>query len=161
VPKTIWSHDSIPLVPPRFRSLYTRLLPAIDFGVVIFGLAALALGSRIVGDFTIPIFLPLWAIMIAVGAFVSLLGLIVLHARLELAGITAATLGLVVYAGLTVLYIMAGSVTSILTLILVVVRIMFYLWRFVDLLGVVQREEAKKAVDTGSLDLATKEPPRE
>jgi hypothetical protein len=149
------------LVPPRFRTLYTRLLPAVDLGVVVFGLMALAVGSRIVGDFTIPLFLPLWAVMIAAGAFVSLIGLIILHPRLELAGITAATLGLVVYAGLTVLYIMAGSVTSILTLILVVVRIMFYLWRFVDLLGVVQREEAKKAVDTGSLHLVSKEPPRE
>lgn len=157
--KTIWSHDAIPLVPPRFRALYTRLLPAIDFGVVVFGIAALLLGSRIVGDFTIPIFLPLWAMMIAVGALVSLIGLIILHPRLELAGLTAATLGLVVYAGLTVLYIMSGSVTSILTLILVVIRILFYLWRFTDLLGVVQREEATKAVDTGSH--ATKEPPRE
>lgn len=158
--KTIWSHDAIPLVPPRFRALYTRLLPAIDGGVVIFGVAALLLGSRIVGDFTIPIFLPLWAMMIAVGALVSLIGLIILHPRLELAGLTAATLGLVVYAGLTILYIASGSVTSILTLILVVIRILFYLWRFVDLLGVVQREEAKKAIDTGNLHLA-KEPPRE
>lgn len=159
--KTIWSPNAIPLVPPRFRTLYTRLLPAIDFGVVIFGVAALLLGSRIVGDFTIPIFLPLWAMMIAIGALVSLIGLIVLHPRLELAGITAATLGLIVYAGLTVLYIAGGSITSILTLILVVVRVLFYLWRFVDLLGVVQREEAKKAVDTGNVPLVPKEHPSE
>lgn len=149
--KTIWSPNAIPLVPLRFRSLYTRLLPAIDAGVVLFGIASLFVGSRIVGDFTIPVFLPLWACLIAVGALVSLIGLILLKPRVELIGLTAATSGLIVYGGLTVLYIVAGSVTSLLTLILVIIRILFYIWRFFDLLGVVQREEARKAISTGDV----------
>lgn len=151
--KTIWSPGSLPLVPARFRTLYTRVLPAIDAGVVVFGLAALALGSRIVGDFTVPLFLPLWALLIAGGALLSLVGLILLKPRTELTGLTAAMLGLIVYAGLTILYILAGSVTSVLTLILVIIRILFYLWRFFDLLGVVQREEARRAVSTGGVPI--------
>lgn len=151
MPKTIWSPGAIPLVPKRWRTLYTRLLPAIDAGVVLFGLASLVVGSRIVGDFTIPVFLPLWALLIAGGALVSLIGLIILHPRLELIGLTAATGGLIVYAGLTILYIAAGSVTSVLTLILVLIRTLFYIWRYFDLLGVVQREEARKAVATGDV----------
>lgn len=157
--KTIWSPDAIPLVPLRFRSLYTRLLPAIDFGVVVFGLASLFVGSKIVGDFTIPVFLPLWSLLIAGGALVSLIGLIILHPRLEIIGLTAATSGLIVYGGLTVLYIASGSLTSILTLILVIIRILFYIWRYFDLLGVVQREEARKAVATG--DVPVQEGPQQ
>lgn len=147
----------MPLVPTRFRNLYRVVLPLIDLGVIAFGTAALLVGSRIVGDFTIPVFLPLWAAMIALGALVGLIGLIFLRARLELTGITAATLGLIVYAGLSVLYIISGSVTSILTLILVIVRILFYLWRFLDLLGQLERSEARKAMDTGGVPVQKKD----
>lgn len=150
-PRTIWSKNAMPLVPSRFRSLFTITMPIIDAGVVAFGIFALILGSRIVGDFTIPLFLPLWAGLIILGALAGFVGLALLLSRLELIGITAASLGLTVYAGLTILYIMAGSVTSILTLVLVIIRIAFYLWRFFDLLGQMQREEARKAVDTGSI----------
>jgi hypothetical protein len=126
-------------------------MPIIDTGVVAFGIFAIVFGSRIVGDFTIPLFLPLWAGMIIFGAFAGLVGLIFLRSRLELLGIGAASLGLTVYAGLTILYIMAGSITSILTLVLIIIRIAFYLWRFFDLLGQLQREEAGKAVSTGEI----------
>lgn len=161
MPKTIWSPDAIPLVPKRWRTLYTRLLPAIDGGVILFGLASLFIGSKVVGDFTIPVFLPLWALLIAGGALVSLIGLIILHPRLELIGLTAATGGLIVYAGLTILYIATGSITSVLTLILVLIRILFYIWRYFDLLGVVQREEARKAVATGDVPVQEGTPHRE
>lgn len=151
MPKTIWSRDALPLVPPRFRSLYTTLLPSIDVGVIIFGLSSFLLGSKIVGDFTIPIFLVLWASLIFFGALVSLIGLIFLRSRLELAGRTAVLLGLLVYAGLTTLYIAGGSVTSTLTLVLVAIRIIASLWRFLDIVGELQREEARKAVHTGGI----------
>jgi hypothetical protein len=141
----------MPLVPSRFRSLFTTLLPAIDVGVIIFGISSLILGSKIVGDFTIPIFLPLWAGLILFGALAALVGLIFIWPRIELAGRSAVLLGLVVYAGLTVLYIIGGSVTSTLTLVLIAIRITASLWRFFDLLGEMQREEARKAADTGSI----------
>jgi hypothetical protein len=159
MPKTIWSRNALPLVPHRFRSLYTTLLPAIDIGVIIFGLSSFLLGSRIVGDFTIPIFLPLWAGLILVGAICALIGLIFMLSRLELIGRFGVILGLLVYAGLTVLYIIGGSATSTLTLVLVAIRIVASLWRFFDLLGEMQREEAGKAVSTG--EIPTRGPHRE
>lgn len=151
MPKTIWSKNAMPLVPPRFRSLYTTLIPSVDVGVIIFGLSSFLLGSKIVGDFTIPIFLVLWASLILVGAVLALIGLVFLKSKLELAGRTAVLLGLLVYAGLTVLYIAGGSVTSTLTLVLVAIRITASLWRFFDILGELQREEARKAVSTGGI----------
>lgn len=158
MPKTIWSRNALPLVPPRFRTLFTVLIPAIDVGVIIFGLSSLLLGSKIVGDFTIPIFLPLWACLILVGAVAALIGLIFIRHRLELVGRGAVLLGLIVYAGLTILYIVGGATTATLTLVLISIRIVASLWRFFDLLGEMQREEAGKAV-TG--EIPTRGQPRE
>lgn len=151
MPKTIWSRNAQPLVPSRFRTLFTVLIPTIDVGVIIFGLSSLLLGSKIVGDFTIPIFLPLWACLILFGAAAALIGLIFLWPRVELAGRSAVLLGLVVYAGLTILYIVGGAATATLTLVLIAIRVIASLWRFFDLLGELQREEAGKAVSTGEI----------
>lgn len=153
MPKTIWSKNAMPLVPSRFRSLYTTLLPSVDVGVIIFGLSSMLLGSKIVGDFTIPIFLPLWAGLILFGAIAALIGLIFMWPKTELAGRSAVLIGLVIYAGLTILYIVGGSVTSTLTLVLVAIRITASLWRFFDLLGEMQREEARKSADTGGIPI--------
>lgn len=151
MPKTIWSKNAMPLVPSRFRSIYTILLPTIDVGLMVFGLSSMLLGSKIVGDFTIPIFLPLWACLLLFGGLLALLGLIFLRPRLELLGQSSAIIGLVIYAGLTILYIMGGSATAVLTLVLVAIRTAASLWRFFDLLGEMQREEARKVIDTGGI----------
>ncbi len=151
MPKTIWNAGAQPLVPSRYRSIYTSLLPVIDLGVLTFGLSALLLGSKIIADFTIPIFLPVWGLLIVVGAVLALVGLIFLKPKVELAGRISVIAGLTVYLGLTILYIVGGSVTSALTLILVAIRIYASGWRFFDLLGEMAEKEAKKAVDTGSV----------
>lgn len=148
--KTIWNAGALPLVPPRYRSIYTSLLPVIDLGVLTFGLSALVLGSKIIADFTIPIFLPVWGLLIVVGATVALFGLIFLKPKVELAGRIGVIAGLTVYLGLTILYIVGGSATATLTLILVAIRIYASGWRFFDLLGEMVEKEAKKAADTGS-----------
>lgn len=151
MPKTVWSKNSMPLVPSRFRSIYTILLPIIDVGLVVFGLSSMLLGSKIVGDFTIPIFLPLWASLLLFGGLLAFLGLVFLRQKVELVGQSAAIVGLVVYAGLTILYIVGGTATAVLTLVLVAIRIAASLWRFFDLLGDLQREEARKVIDTGGI----------
>lgn len=148
--KTIWSRGAQPLVPRRFRSIYTSLLPVIDMGVLTFGLSALILGSKIIADFTIPIFLPVWGLLIVVGAVLAFCGLVLLLPKVELAGRIGVIAGLSVYLILTILYIVGGSVTSVLTLLLVAIRIYASGWRFFDLLGEMVEKEAKKAVDTGS-----------
>lgn len=147
--KTVWSKGALPLVPPRFRSLYMSLLPVIDLGVLTFGISAFLIGSKIVGDFTLPFFLPIWASLIVLGAAAALFGLIFLQPKIELAGRIGIISGLMVYLGLTILYITTGSVTSTLTLILVAIRIYASGWRFFDLLGDMAEKEAKKAVNTG------------
>lgn len=142
--KTIWSADALPLVPPRFRSIYRYLLPGIDFGVAAFGLWSLLLGSRIVGDFTVPVFLYAWATMILTGATGALISLVLMHDRVELVGRVMVELGLAVYAVLTVAYIFSGHLTSALTLTLVGIRMYASLWRIFDIIGeMVERERHK------------------
>lgn len=139
--KTIWSKDAMPLVPPRFRSIFRYLLPGIDIGVAGFGLWSLLLGSKIVGDFTVPVFLYAWATMILVGAVIAVLSLAAMNDRLELAGRIMVELGLAVYAVLTVAYIFKGNVTSALTLSLVIIRMYASLWRIFDIIGEMVRQE--------------------
>lgn len=143
--KTIWSKDALPLVPPRYRSLYRYLLPGIDIGVAGFGLWSLLLGSKIVGDFTVPVFLIAWASMILIGATGALVFLALMHDRLELACRIMVELGLAVYAVLTVFYILKGNVTSTLTLTLVGVRMFAALWRIFDIIGELVRKERERS----------------
>lgn len=159
MPKTIWSPGVLRLVPPRFRTIYTSLLPVIDIGVLTFGLSAMFLGSRIIADFTIPIFLPVWATLIVVGATMALFGLIFLRPKIEIAGRISVVAGMFVYLGLTILYIAGGSATATLTLILIAIRIWASGWRFFDLLGEMAKREAKRAADTGPTH--TEDPARE
>jgi len=143
--KTIWSKDALPLVPPRFRSIYRYLLPGIDIGVAGFGLWSLLLGSKIVGDFTVPVFLVAWASMILAGAVGALVSLAIMNDRVELIGRIMVELGLAVYAVLTVAYILRGNVTSTLTLTLVGIRMYASLWRIFDIIGEMVREERSRA----------------
>lgn len=142
--KTIWSKDALPLVPQRFRSIYRYLLPGIDVGVAGFGAWSLVLGSKIVGDFTVPVFLYAWASMILLGAVIAFVSLATMHDRLELVGRIMVELGLAVYAVLTVAYILNGNVTNVLTLTLVAIRMYASLWRILDIVGEMVREERLK-----------------
>lgn len=143
--KTIWSKDALPLVPPRFRSIYRYLLPGIDVGIAGFGLWSLVIGSKIVGDFTVPVFLVAWASMILIGAVGAFVSLAVMNDKVELIGRIMVELGLAVYAVLTIAYIFRGNVTSILTLTLVGIRMYASLWRIFDIIGEMLRKEREQA----------------
>ncbi|MEG8035017.1 hypothetical protein QP157_06675 [Sphingomonas sp. LR61] len=143
--KTIWSKDALPLVPPRFRSIYRYLLPGIDVGIAGFGLWSLVIGSKIVEDFTVPVFLVAWASMILIGAVGAFASLAVMNDKVELVGRIMVELGLAVYAVLTIAYIFRGNVTSILTLTLVGIRMYASLWRIFDIIGEMLRKEREQA----------------
>lgn len=143
--KTIWSKDALPLVPPRFRSIYRYLLPGIDVGIAGFGLWSLVIGSKIVGDFTVPVFLVAWASMILIGAVGAFASLAVMNDKVELVGRIMVELGLAIYAVLTIAYILRGNVTSILTLTLVGIRMYASLWRIFDIIGEMLRKEREQA----------------
>lgn len=142
----------MPLIPERFRSIYTVLIPGIDVGVMAFGVSSLILGSKILGDFTTPVFLLIWSLLVLVGAAIGFTTLVTLFHRpklawIELSGRIAVDLGLAVYAWFTVAYIFNGNVTATLTLVLVVVRLWASLWRVFDIIGEMVREERKLAAD--------------
>lgn len=150
--RTVWSKAAMPLIPERYRSLYRYLIPGIDVGVMAFGVSSLLLGSKIVGDFTLPIFLPIWSGLTILGAAVGLASLVLFFeqprlAWVELSGRIAVDLGLVTYAWFAVAYIAAGNVTTTLTLALVVVRLWASLWRVFDIIGEMVREERKRAAE--------------
>jgi hypothetical protein len=146
--KTIWSKDALPLVAPRFRSVFRYLLPGIDVGIAGFGLWSLVIGSKIVGDFTVPVFLYAWASMILIGAVGALIALAFMQDRIELVGRIMVELGLAVYAALTIAYVFKGNVTSILTLTLVGIRMYASLWRIFDIIGEMVRQEKEQAART-------------
>lgn len=142
----------MPLIPERFRSLYTVLIPGIDAGVMAFGVSSLVLGSKILGDFTTPVFLLIWSLLILLGAGVGFVTLVTLFHRpelawIELSGRIAVDLGLAIYAYFTVAYVFNGNPTAVLTLVLVAVRLWASLWRVFDIIGEMVREERKLAAE--------------
>lgn len=152
--KTVWSRDALPLVPPRFRSIYTVLLPVIDVGLITFGLTSLIVGSKIVGDFTLPWFRVAWGAVILIGAVVALLGLVFLRKRTELWGRFAVGIGLLIYVAAIIMYIASGSSNSTLTLVLVLIRLVALSWRINDLFTEIGREEADQEAHTGGIPRA-------
>ncbi|PCN48032.1 hypothetical protein Csp2054_09160 [Curtobacterium sp. 'Ferrero'] len=142
--KTIWSKDALPLVPPRFRSIYTVLLPTVDVGLIVFGITSLTVGSRIIGDFALPWFRVAWGLVILLGAAVALVALILQLKRTELYGRFAVALGLLIYVAAIVVYIASGQANSTLTLVLVLIRLAALSWRVNDLISEIAREEADR-----------------
>lgn len=149
--RTVWSKDAMPLVPPRFRSIYTVLLPVIDVGLILFGITSLTAGSKIIGDFTLPWFRVAWGAMILAGAIVALIGLVFMRKRTELLGRFAVGMGLLIYVAAIIMYIAAGSSTSALTLVLVLIRLAALSWRVNDLFTEIGREEADQEANTGGI----------
>lgn len=142
----------MPLIPERFRTIYTILIPGIDVGVMAFGISSLVLGSKILGDFTTPVFLLVWSLLVLVGAVVGFTTLVTLFhqprlAWIELSGRIAVDLGLAIYAWFAVAYVFNGNPTAVLTLVLVAVRLWASLWRVFDIIGEMVREERKLAAD--------------
>ena len=142
--KTVWSKDAMPLVPPRFRSIYTVLLPTVDVGLIVFGITSLTVGSRIIGDFALPWFRVAWGLVILFGALVALTSLILQMKRTELYGRFAVGIGLLIYVAAIIVYIASGQTNSTLTLVLVLIRLAALSWRVNDLISEIAREEADK-----------------
>jgi len=147
--RTVWSKDAMPLVPPRFRSIYTVLLPTIDVGLIVFGITSLTVGSRIIGDFASPWFRVAWGLVILVGAFLALTALVLQMKRVELYGRFAVGIGLLIYVAAIVVYIASGQANSTLTLVLVLIRLAALSWRVNDLISEIAREEADRESGKG------------
>lgn len=142
---TVWTPGAVrgPVVLRIFRQV---VLPILDGLLVAFGLASFVVGSKIVEDFALPWFRPVWAIIILLGTLAALSGNIGLWMRSEFFARLASTAGLGVYAAATVAYIGRGNDSSVLTLILVagyaVVTLFRMWWLTVD----IGKEEADHEV---------------
>jgi hypothetical protein len=141
-PITVWSTNALPLVPDRYKSLYTIVLPGVYIGLVLFGVSSFFVGSKIITDFTVAWFSPAWAITTFVGACLSLIGLVFIKERAEMLGEFIVGIGLLIYMASTVLYMFGGSPTAVLTLIFTGLRLVTVVWRVNDLVGELARKGA-------------------
>lgn len=98
MPKTIWSHDALPLVPPMYRPIYTVLLPIIDALLIAFGVGAAIVGSGVVQSFTIEFLPVIWAFVMLAGAVTASVGLVFMLDQVEVLGKYAIIVALVFYA---------------------------------------------------------------
>jgi hypothetical protein len=135
----------MPLVPVRYRSLYTVVLPGVYIGLILFGISSYFVGSKVVADFTVQWFSPAWAVTTFVGSLLSLLGLALIHEKVEMVGEFIVGVGLLIYIAATGLYIIGGSPTSILTLIFTALRLVTVVWRILDLTGEIARKAVTRA----------------
>lgn len=82
-PKTIWSHGSTELIPERFRRILTVVLPLVYFLLFLFGTVATFIPvptfKLLIGNY----YGSLWALLVAIMALLSFLGL-VYRLRLEI-----------------------------------------------------------------------------
>lgn len=140
--KTIWSEGSLPLVPKRFRPIFTVFLPVVNGCLLTFALLALFVGSRVVEDFTLHWFPRAWAGDITLGAVLASVGLVFCLDWIELVGKGLLIIGLSTYAYLLGVNVDDGSVSSGLTITLVVLADAFLLIRVVDIIGEIGRKEA-------------------
>lgn len=154
--RTVWSPDALPLVPPRFRPIYTTLLPIADGIFLVFSLFAVIVGSQVVEDFTLQWFPYAWAATMWVGSVLASIGLVFLQDYVELWGKCVLVIGFVVYGGILGVYVWHGSLSSILTICLVAAAIAALSLRIGDLIGVLARKEAAKHA-TGPTPVATRE----
>lgn len=143
--RTIWSQDAMPLVPARYRSLYTVVLPGVYVGLILFGISSYFVGSKVVSDFTVEWFSPAWAVTTFVGASLSVIGLVTIHEKVEMLGEFIVGIGLMIYVASTVFYISSGSPTAILTLIFTLLRLVTVVWRVRDLAGEIARKAVPRA----------------
>lgn len=139
---TVWSKDALPLVPKRFRPIFTVFLPIVNACLLAFAMIALFVGSRVVEDFTLHWFPRAWAGEIALGAILASLGLIFCLDWVELIGKGMLIIGLSTYAYLLGVNVDDGSASSGLSITLVVLADAFLLVRVIDIVGEIGRKEA-------------------
>ncbi|WIE60721.1 hypothetical protein DEI97_013320 [Curtobacterium sp. MCLR17_032] len=139
---TVWSKDALPLVPKRFRPIFTVFLPIVNACLLAFAMIALFVGSRVVEDFTLHWFPRAWAGEIALGAILASMGLIFCLDWVELIGKGMLIIGLSTYAYLLGVNVDDGSASSGLSITLVVLADAFLLVRVIDIVGEIGRKEA-------------------
>lgn len=140
--RTVWSKDALPLVPKRFRPIFTVFLPIVNACLLAFAMIALFVGSRVVEDFTLHWFPRAWAGEIALGAILASMGLIFCLDWVELIGKGMLIIGLSTYAYLLGVNVDDGSASSGLSITLVVLADAFLLVRVIDIVGEIGRKEA-------------------
>jgi hypothetical protein len=146
--KTVWSKDALPLVPKRFRPIFTVFLPIVNGCLLAFAMIALFVGSKVVEDFTLDWFPRAWAGEIALGAVLASLGLVFCLDWIELVGKGLLILGLSSYAYLLGVNVDDGAASSGLSITLVVLADAFLLIRVVDIIGEIGRKEADASAAT-------------
>lgn len=140
--KTIWSHDAMPLVPPRFRPIYQVFLPIVDLHLLVFAAVAVFVGSQVVEDFTLQWFPYAWAATMGLGAVLATIGLVFCRDWTELVGKGVLIIGFIVYGIVLGFYVDSGSLSSLLTITLVDLAVIGLLIRCVDLVSTIGRKEA-------------------
>jgi len=140
--KTIWSEGSLPLVPKRFRPIYTVFLPIVDLHLLAFAGVAVLVGSQVVEDFTLSWFPYAWAATMGIGAVLASIGLVFMRDWTELVGKGVLVIGFIVYGIVMGFYVDSGSLSSLLTIILVDLAVIGLLIRIGDLIGEIGRKEA-------------------
>lgn len=146
LPRTVWTPHALDRIPRRWRPVYRVVLPVIDASFVGFGLASFFVGSKIVEDFALPWFRPVWALVIFVGALGAFASNVFLWKRFEFFSRLGLSIGLLIYAVATVSYMLRGNDSSILTLIFVEARLVAIIWRMWDLTEDIGQEEADHEV---------------
>lgn len=145
MPKTIWSKGSMPLVPKRFRGLYQWVLPLGDLGMILFGIVSYTVGSKVVTHFTLPWFSPAWAILTFAGGLLALTALVFMRDGMEAFARLIVGVGMLIYCVATFSFILDGTPSSSLTLILTILRVSSTVWRLIDLWGEIGRKQAAHA----------------
>jgi hypothetical protein len=143
--KTVWSKDALPLVPKRFRPIFTVFLPIVNACLLSFATLALFIGSKVVEDFTLHWFPRAWAGEIALGSVLASIGLIFCLDWLELVGKGLLIIGLTVYGALLLVNVADGSTSSGLSVTLVVLADAFLLVRVIDIIDDIGRKEADES----------------
>lgn len=140
--RTIWSKDALPLVPARFKPIYRVFLPIVDLHLLGFAAVAVFVGSQVVADFTLQWFPFVWAASMGLGAILASIGLVFERDWTELVGKGILVIGFIVYGVVLGFYVDSGSLSSLLTIILVDLAVIGLLLRIGDLVGEIGRKEA-------------------
>lgn len=143
--RTIWSKDALPLVPARFKPIYTVFLPIVDLHLLAFTAVAVLVGSQIVADFTLQWFPFAWAATMGLGAVLASIGLVFCRDWTELVGKGVLIVGFIVYGVVLAFYVDSGSSSSLLTIILVDLAVIGLILRIGDLIGEIGRKEADES----------------
>lgn len=144
MPKTVWSHDALPLVPARYQALYTVLMPVVDFLLLVFSGCAIFVGSKVVADFTLHFIPVVWALVFALGSILATIGTIFLRDYVTIVGEMITGSALVFYAFILSIYVVNGSPSSMLSIMLALIAVMGLGVHWRDTITQIGRKEAVK-----------------